>query len=367
MATPKYVQIKEYLKNEALKPEAVTALPSVRTLMRRFNVAMVTVNQALLELEHENVIIRRQGRGIVAARNPADVKFPPEAQKTENLLFAYPDYPSEQLWRTAFMLEQYAKRSGLCAVPYKTTQATTLEMIAKAARDCPNCRALVIVPTTDRYSFEELEILSRLPFPVILIDAINFYDEMPSNVYLLSHNPAEAGVLLADTLLANGHSRVACIRNEPQSDYGRLKQNALFKRLRAKLGRKAELCAFSETIHSWDSSLEAARKITEKNLDVIREKELTALVYESSAGAFAAFPLLTESGFRIPEQISIIGEGESTWFEFSNPPLTVLRPDYGELCRRTAEIAKGEHLDEKVFYCPQEIILRKSVAGISPE
>lgn len=39
MPTPKYVQIKEYLKNEALKPEAVNNMPSVRTLMRRFNVA----------------------------------------------------------------------------------------------------------------------------------------------------------------------------------------------------------------------------------------------------------------------------------------------------------------------------------------
>ena len=63
MPTPKYVQIKEYLKNEALKPEAVNTMPSVRTLMRRFNVAMVTVNQALLELEHEQVIIRRQAYG----------------------------------------------------------------------------------------------------------------------------------------------------------------------------------------------------------------------------------------------------------------------------------------------------------------
>lgn len=33
MPTPKYVQIKEYLKNEALKPEAVNNMPSVRTLI----------------------------------------------------------------------------------------------------------------------------------------------------------------------------------------------------------------------------------------------------------------------------------------------------------------------------------------------
>ena len=365
MPTPKYVQIKEYLKNEALKPEAVNNMPSVRTLMRRFNVAMVTVNQALLELEHEQVIIRRQGRGIMAARNPEDVKFPVEAQHTENILVAYPDYPSEQLWSTAFMIEQYAKQNGLGTVSYKTTSSTTIQMIADAARECPNCHALCIVPTTDRYSFHELEFLASLPFPVLLIDAVNFYDEKPSNLYELAHDPAQAGMLIADTLLANGHSRIGSIRNEPLNDYGRLKQNAMFKRLRAKLGKKAEVCAFSETIHSWDSSINAARKITEKNLDMIREKEITALVFESTPGAFAAIPLLAEAGLSVPEDITIISEGDSKWFEYSNPPLTVLRPDYSVLCRHAVEIALGKHLNEPVFYCPQEIVQRKSVSKIN--
>lgn len=364
MAVPKYVQIKEFLKNEALKPEAVSAMPSVRTLMRRFNVAMVTVNQALVELEHENVIIRRHGRGIVAARNAEDVKFPMEAAHSENILLAYPDYPSEQLWNNAFTVEQYAKHSGLCAVSYKTTQATTVKMIVKAAQECPNCRGLLIIPTTDRYSYEELEILGQLPMPVVLIDAVNYYDEMPSNLYILSHDPALAGKLLADTLLSCGHTRVGSIRNEPLNDYGRLKQNALFKQLRAELGRNTEICAFSETIHSWENSLAAARKITEKHLGTIREQKLTALVYESSPGAFASIPLLTEAGIRVPEDLSLISEGDSSWMEFSNPPLTVLRPDYSRLCCRAVEIVRGEHLDEHTVFCPQEIIQRKSVSEI---
>ena len=78
------------------------------------------------------------------------------------------------------MIEQYAKQNGLGTVSYKTTSSTTIQMIADAARECPNCHALCIVPTTDRYSFHELEFLASLPFPVLLIDAVNFYDEKPS-------------------------------------------------------------------------------------------------------------------------------------------------------------------------------------------
>ncbi|MDD7751198.1 MAG: hypothetical protein PUK77_05750 [bacterium] len=32
--------------------------------------------------------------------------------------------------------------------------------------------------------------------------------------------------------------------------------------------------------------------------------------------------------------------------------------------RRAAEIANREHFDEKIFYCPQEVVQRKSVAQI---
>lgn len=61
MAQLKYEQIKSYLQAEAVKPESATRMPTVRELMRRFNVSLVTVNRALSELEHAKVIVRRQG------------------------------------------------------------------------------------------------------------------------------------------------------------------------------------------------------------------------------------------------------------------------------------------------------------------
>src|SRR5690606_4352318 len=40
-----------------------TRLPAIEELMKEFGVARVTVSQALAELERENLIVRKQGRG----------------------------------------------------------------------------------------------------------------------------------------------------------------------------------------------------------------------------------------------------------------------------------------------------------------
>ena len=361
---PKYVQIKEYLKAEALKPEAITSMPSVRTLMRRFSVAMATVNQALIELEHENVIIRQQGRGIVAARMPQNPEVPDAAQNAASIFFAYPDYPSEQLWRLEFMTEQYAKQSGFQVISYKMQPDTTVRAITEAAARYPNCREILIIPTPDRYSHEELEILGRQSVPVVLLDSQSYYEDMPENLYIVSHEPELSGRLMAECLLQHGHERVGYVRNEPQSDYGIRKENAFVKTLRWNGAVIPASHIFSETIRPWENSLNAARQITAKNLDNIRKQKLSALVYTSGVGAVAAIPILVEGGFAVPDDISLISEGESTWLEYSNPPLSAVRPHYDGMCKRATEIAEGKFLDEHFFFCEQEIIERKSIKTI---
>lgn len=361
---PKYVQIKEYLKAETLKPEAVNSMPSVRALMRRFSVAMATVNQALIELEHENVIIRQQGRGIMAARTPQNLEIFNTAQNAASIFFAYPDYPAEQLWRLEFMVGQYAKQSGFQVISYKMQPDTTVQTITEAAARYPNCREVLIIPSPERYSHEELKILGRLSIPAVLLDSLSYYEEMPENLYIISHDPELSGRLIAECLLKHGHERIGYVRNEPQSDYGIRKQNALVKNLRRNGAVIPASHIFSETIHAWENSLNAARQITAKNLDKIRSQKLTALVYTSGVGACAAIPILVEGGFTVPDDISLISEGESTWMEFCNPPLSAIRPHYNDMCKRAMEIAEGKFLDEHLFFCDQEIIERKSIKTI---
>ena len=156
MAELKYEQIKEYLKAEALKPEAISSMPSVRTLMRRFNVAMATVNQALVELEHEKVIVRRQGRGIVAARGGGCLEQLPEEKEKPQILLVSPDYPAETIWRLTYMTEQYAVQKGFGVLQSRICEGACYAAFCDLARRTRNCAALLIISPAERFSIETL-------------------------------------------------------------------------------------------------------------------------------------------------------------------------------------------------------------------
>lgn len=68
-AGPLYFQLKrlllELIDNEELKPGE--RIPSERELSRQFGISRMTVRQALAELVHESVLLRRQGRGTFVA------------------------------------------------------------------------------------------------------------------------------------------------------------------------------------------------------------------------------------------------------------------------------------------------------------
>ena len=105
----KYEKIKEYLKEEALKPSAVRKMPTVRALSRQFSVATATVLRALQELEQENIICRRHGSGIVAVcpgSIDVNLKNTQCNDDMRRVVYAAVDYPSENIWLTNLMVEQ---------------------------------------------------------------------------------------------------------------------------------------------------------------------------------------------------------------------------------------------------------------------
>ena len=121
---------------------------------------------------------------------------------------------------------------------------------------------------------------------------------------------------------------------------------------------------FSETVRSWDDSAEAAQKILRNNLDKIRAMKLTALIFTSTEGAFAAIPVLREAGFNVPEDISLISENDSSNGRYSCPALTVTALDRESMAKHAIGILKGEFRDEHMWYSKRILVERQSVYNL---
>ena len=369
MAQLKYEQIKSYLQAEAVKPESATRMPTVRELMRRFNVSLVTVNRALSELEHAKVIVRRQGAGIVAARSSREVarlEAEPESGR-KCLAFAYNDYPDENIWNTIHMIAQYTRQHGCNLLDCKIYPDTPTETILNLVQSRTDCAGLVLLFGSDRMDREQLEALGRLPMRVVAVDSMFFYsDFLPDNVYVLSPDGADCAEKMAEVLVRRGHRRIGYIRNEPRSEYTDLHLKAFgaaLKRAGVEFGPEQ---IFSATIRSWENALDAAIAQTRGSIDAIRRLGLTALAYKSSGGALVAIRALRELGLKVPEDISVIGEGERSLYRYLDPGLTVVTPDYQAMSCAAGEIALGCRTPTKhnIFF-PHRLIERESIKDLN--
>ena len=145
----KYEKIKEYLREEALKPSSAQKMPTVRALTRQFSVATATVLRALQELEHENIIRRRHGSGIVAVRpDSIDANLAVERNSSEEdvrkVVYAAIDYPSETVWRTNLMVEQTLRKFNYLSVNCRIQRSTTVSDICEFAASQEKCAGLIL-------------------------------------------------------------------------------------------------------------------------------------------------------------------------------------------------------------------------------
>ncbi len=368
MAPLKYWKIKEYLEGVAVRPESAVRMPTVRELMAQFNVSLATVNRALSELENDGVIIRRQGSGIVAAGNARAVKrLDSNAENGgKTLFFAHNDYPDEATWRMVHAVFTHARNRKCNVIDFKIYQDTPTEAILEQIKTLPECGGALFLVGSDRMDRERIDALGNLRCQVSVVDSMYFYENLPKNFHTLSPDPASAAELTIAELTRNGHRRIGYIRNEPRSEYTDAFQKALLQTARRAGLEFGPEQIFSSTIRSWENSLDAAVQLTLTHLETIRSQKLTALIYKSSGGALVAVKALAEAGLRVPDDLSLIGEGDRSLYRHLLPGLTVEEMDYQSMACTAVDILLGLHRPKaQNLFFPHRLIIRDSVKNIN--
>ncbi len=357
-------KIEEYMRKEALKPESVFKMPTMRQLVKHFNVSLVTVTRAVKKLEAEGVIVCRHGSGIVAARESCtDANYTVLSGSGKNgcIVLAVMDYPSDTIWNRAYMSEQCAIQNGYRVINCKIHQDTKPVDIINFTKQQENCVGLILMPSIIQFSHDEVQSFGQLSMPVVFVHGMFEYEALPRNVYMVGRDPDAAGKLAAKHLYEHGHRNIGLIRNEPANEYTEIFIKTVAGFLR-QAKEKAKLHYFPSIIRNWGNSKEEARRITRENIDDIRLKNITALIYLSSEGAFASQSVLKSAGFRLPEDISVVAETDNWFCNYSDPAITAITPDHKAICLRAVGIISDEkHRDGQRFRMREKLIKRDSV------
>ena len=193
----KYEKIKAFLLEEALKPESRLKMPTVQELMRKFGASQSPVSRAIRDLERDGVVRCRRGSGMVSCSVPVhEESFLKTAEGSgKTVLFLRTDYFAESLWNMEHTILSYARQSRISVINYQMGQDADIMAIIETVQASHSLSGIVMNSGPEVKSGEVIRYLSDLPFPVVMINSSNIYEDAGKNVTILSLDSAQAGRL----------------------------------------------------------------------------------------------------------------------------------------------------------------------------
>ncbi|MEB5482275.1 LacI family DNA-binding transcriptional regulator [Shouchella clausii] len=210
---------------------------------------------------------------------------------------------------------------------------------------------------TRTFKKEHEELISRLPFPVIVLLQETEKEKIPYVAFDNFQFAKEA----TEKLIAFGHQHVAFIGGPKDSTNSQERLRGFLNALETKglpIGKKQ--------IYNGDYSIESGYEITKQLM--MKNKDVTAIVAVNDGMAIGAINCLIANNIRVPDQVSVLGLDDTTLAKASRPALTGVHYSYKELGKKGAmmllrQIEEQTYRFEKEII-PYEIKIRGSVAQV---
>jgi len=216
--------------------------------------------------------------------------------------------------------------------------------------------AILLVPAVRwQHRLATLELIRASSVPVVLLDAYPAGAERFPNVSWVVSDDERGGQIATEHLLELGHKEILFLAgpNGSSSSAGRFSG---YQRALAAAG----VPYADERVFLADKDIDAGRKAMSQALS--EKVRFTALVAYNDSVAIGAAEALAQQGFRVPEDVSIVGFGDGMMATYYRVPLTTVRvaqTEMGEKALRLAlEMQRGKTVQPRVL--PVEIIVRES-------
>jgi len=319
-------------------------IPAERDLMQRFEVAHMTIRQAVSSLVEEGALQSVQGKGTFVmdsglTRTGKPVRHPMAFLIPSELRYSDAYYFPEIL--TGF--RQVMDEHGYSPTLYSTNMPIPSRVIA-----ADTAVACLLLGEDD---IQPLENLKDSGYSVV---AINHYRGRRS-IPTVRIDDSDGVRQAIDHLIALGHQSIGFIAG-PQDNCDALDRKRGYR-------AAVKLYGFQSLEAGDDFSEETGYRTAHQILQ--KQNGPTALVCASDLSAIGVMKAAHDLGLRIPDDLSLIGFGDFSLADYVNPPLTTVRQDRKALGRYAARslihIANDENPRNVVL--PPELIVRGSTAS----
>lgn len=252
-------------------------------------------------------------------------------------------------------IEEMASRSGYNVLIYQTQNEVLREQKAMRTLNRSVVDGLLVSVVADRSDYAHFYNVQKLGMPVIFFDRYPLADGFKR----VCMDDAEASRSVVDHLVSLGRRKIFHFS-------GRQYVSIWRERTRGYLSKMEELdiaiapeWIFSNT-HDQRSGMEAAGKM-------LREKNIPEAVYASSDHSLlGAMHVFRQHGYRIPEDVAMVGCGDELFSNYVNPSITTVDQHPYEMgkeaFRQLERLINGDPVPQEVII-PHSLIIRESTMG----
>ncbi len=319
-----------------MKPRRITS----KQVAARAGVSQTTVSFVLNQVRNSNISEETRQRVFEAARElnyVPDVAAQALARGRSNNLAMILVNPHRQVFADPYIpniitgFNQVAKAQGFRILLERIDQAdepSHVALIAQLLRGGEVAGAVIsgCTPALE----DEVQRLAQEGYPLVFLDVPALADSIP--FVTIDH---VAGVQAVIQHLINlGHQRIGCITYAPMADSHVTKRLAAYRETLERSGILYDEELVRLGAYDPESGRLAARSLMEQ------PHPPTAIFGMNDLMALGALAAIHERGWRIPQDIAVVGYDDMRFSPFTHPPLTTVH---------APEIELGEHAGMLLF------------------
>lgn len=209
-----------------------------------------------------------------------------------------------------------------------------------------------------RENDRRLALLASLKMPAVSLNQADAAPPVPAVI-----RPDEPGIVAAvEYLISLGHTRIAHVSGPMLYLHAQLRYRAWASTM------STHGLDISGLLMTADFTAAGGSSATRQLMALPLEHRPTAVVYANDLMAVAGMSVIQKGGFRIPQDVSVIGFDDAELSAYLNPPLTTVRTepyDWGVCAAQSLIelIESGDSTSRELK--PAELIIRES-AGPAP-
>lgn len=372
--TTKYREIYRHIEKSILAGEFMVGhrIPTEIELAQRFSTSRVTVARALRDLVREGLVVRRRGSGSFVCQRPSAIRHQfGMVAETTGAYGGVVGMIAEEIMRSA-------RKQGFGLLTDRLTPKDFQSITRTAEEFCqqffarkikgvfftPLVAPLGMMSPADQIAANEriVQILGAAGTPVILIDRDIYAYPRRSPYDMIGMDNVHAGYALTRHLLDSGYRRIDFIIWE-------------WHRTISTVG--ARLVGYREALRERGIAPESGRihdGLTFENVNdrayirnLVRTAKTQAFVCANDHLAASLMRGLMTAGYRIPQDVALVGVDDDEWGKLLAVPLTTFRQpgaQMGAVATRLMFERIGEpSLPPRTISLMGELVVRESCGG----